>query len=108
MISSERLQTLQAFYPEAQLVSEASVEFVLLPRVVLPNGKEVAALLLPATVPHFGGYTSRLFLSERTNKELNWQPYSIFGRTWYSWSWNHISAEQPLASVLAAHLNILR
>ena len=56
-----------------------------------------------------GGYTTRLFLSERlTQRGQNWSVHNILGREWHTWSWNDVPPTLPLMQILLAHLGALR
>jgi len=35
---------------------------------------------------------------------LNWTCHQIFGRSWYTWSWNNVPANLRPAEILAGHL----
>jgi hypothetical protein len=55
------------------------------------------------------GYPTRLYLSAPTpQRGANWSTVCLLDRTWYTWSWKGISAQQRAAQVLAGHLRALR
>lgn len=108
MISSEQLIELEGCYGEAKVLAEANFEFVHLPKLkFLSDGTEVEveALLCPQMRD---GYSTRLFLSVPfTGKGQNWTQHQILGRSWHSWSWQHVPAEQRLIQILLCHLKAL-
>jgi hypothetical protein len=109
MIDPTHLEELRLAYGDISVVTEGGVDFVFLPRVVLPEGsnpRETAALL--CTGQH-GGYTTRLFLPAIVpGKGANWTQHMIVGKVWYTWSWNQVPASLRPAEILAEHLRGLR
>jgi hypothetical protein len=56
------------------------------------------------------GYVTRLLLERRIagKDQLNWQSVVLLGRTWVTWSWNHIPASLPWIQIYAEHARLLR
>ena len=54
------------------------------------------------------GYPTRLFLSERPPKTLNWSVITVLGRAWHKWSWKDVSANQRPMQILAQLLKAFR
>lgn len=109
-----RLQALQAVYPTARVAKDGPYELVHIPDLCVQVGSEeirVEALLCPQG---HHGYETRLFLSQCFNypsvraKTANWKTESFLGRQWHTWSWQGVSASQPLLSMLAGHLRAFR
>jgi hypothetical protein len=109
MINPEYFQELQGIYPGAKIIPEAGVDFIYIPKLVLPEGcqpAEVEALLCPQTRD---GYTTRLFLSAPVaGKGTNWTQHRIADRTWHTWSWQNVHANQRLVQILLGHLRAMR
>ena len=112
-LDEEQLKELEAQCEGVRVMSEGQDAFVLLSGLhFLSDGGEkiMDALLRPG--PH-SGYMTRLFLEEAIpgkpdpSKNNNWQPYQILGKTWHSWSWQNVAADQRLAQILAGHLRAL-
>lgn len=102
------LDSLAPAFPNASEVSEGNVRYVHLPRLVLPGGQVVEALLRPQAAPG-DGYVTRLYLSSPVaGKGANWTVHRILDRTWHTWSWNNVLATGTLAEILAEHLRALR
>ena len=80
--------------PRAQVTAPAGI--VVMDVVLCPQG--------------LGSYVTRLLLERRIEQKptLNWQTASALGRTWQTWSWNHISPNQPWIQIYAEHLRLLR
>lgn len=106
---ASQMEELRRFLPGARVVPEGGIEYVFLPGLRVSCGSEervVDALLCP--VQH-GGYTTRLFLSERLDQRgQNWTPHVIVGRPWHTWSWNNVPSSLPLVQILSAHLRALK
>ncbi len=110
-----RLQALQAVYPSALTVRDGPYELIHFPKLAIQVGGEelkLEALLCPQA---HKGYVTRLFLSQSLRsfpsvraKTANWTSEPFLGRQWHTWSWQGVSADQPLLSMLAAHLRALQ
>ena len=54
-------------------------------------------------------YPTRLFLPTNIGHGLNWHETAfILGRSWVTWSWNNVPANQPPIAILADHLAAFR
>ena len=85
---------------------EGGINYIYLPSLKVSESEVVDALLCPQ---QHSGYTTRLFLSRPIpGKGANWSVHTILSRTWHTWSWNNVPANQRLAEILAQHLVALR
>jgi hypothetical protein len=109
MVAEEHLEELRAAFGSVSAMVEAGIDFVFLPRLVLPEGctpREVQALLC---LGQHGGYTTRLFLQQAVPaRGANWSSHAVVGKTWWTWSWNQVPAGLRPAEILAEHLRGLR
>jgi hypothetical protein len=109
MVSEDALEELRLLCPEAKVMSEAGLDYVLLPGLKLSTGTEtlvVDGLLCPQPRD---GYMTRLFLSQQIHgKGNNWKPHQILDKTWYTPSWNNVSSDLRLAQMLVEHLRAYR
>ena len=109
MVAPEQLDELRAAFGEVTSMVEGGVDFVFLPRLVLPEGcttREMQALLC---LGQHTGYTTRLFLQYAvTGRCANWSSHAVLGRPWWTGSWNHVPAHMRPAQILAEHLRGLR
>ena len=88
---------------------EGERRYLLLERVTLPAGCSPAAMEALLCPQERDGYMTRLFLaSPITGKGTNWTVHRILDRTWHSWSWQNVSANQRLAQILLGHLRGLQ
>ncbi len=104
---ADEMDDLRRMCPGAQEMPEAGIEYISLPGLKhLCAPGTLDALLCPQ---QHGGYATRLFLSAPiAGKGNNWSTHVILSRTWHTWSWNHVPANQRLAEILAQHLRALR
>lgn len=105
-----QMESLRALSPRATLLQEGGAPWILLPeaRVQTANGIEVMDIVLcPAG---HGGYATRLLLERRvaTGTSLNWTEIVALGRTWHTWSWREVPADQPWIKILIEHARLLR
>lgn len=109
MIEDESLKNFQVVYPDARVFSDGGIDFIYIPKLILPRENtpsEVEALLCPQTRD---GYTTRLFLSNPIiGKGANWSQHVILGRSWHACSWQNVQANQSLAQILLGHLAVFR
>lgn len=108
MNAAEEVAKLQAMFSGAEALADGAHTFVFLPRLQILSGQllERDALLCPHA---HSGYRTRLFLSAPIpRKGANWTRHVLFTRTWHTWSWQNISADQAWANILANHLAALR
>ncbi len=107
MISDSAMSELRAICVGAQEMVEAGVTYVYLPKLRLPSSPSTADGLL--CLEQHSGYATRLFLSAQVpGKGNNWSSHQILGKTWYTWSWKDVSADQRPAEILLGHLHALR
>jgi hypothetical protein len=53
-------------------------------------------------------YPTKLYLAEKLPGGLNWNETAyLLGRSWYTFSWGGVPANQPHVEILAAHLAAL-
>lgn len=106
VVVDDGLDEIRSLCADAQYVSEGSNTFVHIPSLNLGNGKIVEGLLCLSARD---GYTTRLFLSQPVaGKGANWTTHRILDKTWHTWSWNHVLADQRPIEILANHLRALR
>jgi hypothetical protein len=105
--STDEMDDLRRLCPGAQEMQEGGATYVFLPGLKHPCAPgTVDALLCPQ---QHNGYATRLFLSAPVSgRGANWTVHTILSRTWHTWSWNHVPANQRLAEILAQHLRALR
>jgi hypothetical protein len=114
-LDDERLRPLLAVVPDAKVFTDGPEVFVHLPALRLQVGKKtytLDALLAPNGA---GGYSSRLYLSQRigereqiAGKPANWTDRTIAGRIWHVWSWQGVPSSLPLLDMLGAHVVALK
>jgi hypothetical protein len=115
-LSQAQLEEMKATFGNSLTsVSDAGVEYVLIPSLKLPDGcvpAEVEALLCPTPRD---GYESRLFFSvlihpgHPSGIALNWNANGvrIAERVWHAYSWK-VATGLRLTQAVAAHLKALR
>jgi len=59
-------------------------------------------------VSAYGGYPSRLLLSNVVPKQGNWFIQQVLARNWHSLSISGIVADRPAIEILAEHLRMLQ
>lgn len=105
-----QLQSLLDVSPAATLGEEGGVVYVLMPKTKLqtPAGIEVMDVVLCPRGQ--GSYATRLLLDRKVESKpgLNWQAVPLIKRIWHTFSWNHISANQPWVMIFAEHARVLR
>ena len=107
VIPEEAMQELRQICPGAQEMLEAGITYIFLPGLKHPLGHGTLDGLL--CLQQHSGYTTRLFLSAVIpGKGNNWSTHTILSRTWHTWSWNNVPANQRPAEILAQHLRALR
>ena len=109
MVDASQIQELKSFYPGATVIPDGGIDYIHIPRLRLPKGNTpdvVDALLCPQ---QYGGYTTRLFLSEVIlGKNVAWTPHRVIDKEWHTWSWNNVPPTLRLAQILAEHLRALQ
>jgi hypothetical protein len=109
MVVPDTLQELQVLCPGASVMEEAGREYIFLPSLKLPSGRQPAATDGLLCLSERDGYPTRLFLGARYAEcGANWNEFRILDRTWHSWSWNHVAANQRPMQILAEHVRALR
>lgn len=111
-IASDQLEPLLAICDEASVLTEGPHSFVFLKNLrFLCKGNAVVTNALLCPQEH-SGYATRLFLEQKHDihslsdgKPPNWQVHPILGKSWHTWSWQGVSADQTLFEILAEHLN---
>ena len=105
MVQSSHCEELRVAYPEAQIASDAGMDYVRIPSLSVATGGEqrnLTGLLCPS---QHGDYQTRLFLSEPIQgRGNNWTTAYINGSTWHVWSWNGVPSHLTLLQILSAHL----
>ncbi|KZC24017.1 hypothetical protein RHOFW104T7_10925 [Rhodanobacter thiooxydans] len=103
------LRALRELNPEARSMPEGNLGLVFLPAQTfeVAGQRQTADLLLcPAEL---GGYQTRLFFDRPfPQRAANWTVHTLLGRSWHTFSWNGVQANQPLEQILLAHLAVLR
>lgn len=94
---------------------EAGCRFVFLPQLKVEVGGSVKPMDALLAITAHSGYTTRLFLAEQIGERptisgnpANWTLHQIFGRNWWTWSWQGVSAELPCIQILLAHMRVLK
>ena len=105
MVSSEGLEEVKQVCPLAEEMSEAGLVYLVLPNLKLPDGQIIDALLC---LQPRDGYPTRLFVSARTSKALNWTCHRILDRDWHTWSWTGVAPSLRPIEILIGHLGALR
>jgi len=105
-VTAESIDELKIVSKGAKVFEVAGATYVHLPKLTLPNGRVVEALLC-LTVSN--GYSTRLFLSEPVEgKGSNWTVHEILDKPWHTWSWNGVPSDIRPIEILASHLAALR
>lgn len=107
MIDEANMSELRALVPGAQVMVEAGITYIHLPRLKLPGGGPPVEALL--CVQQHGGYVTRLFLTrEVAGKGRNWTSHQILGKSWHTPSWNNVAADLRPIQILQCHLEVYR
>ena len=108
-LTDNDLLGLRRIFPEASLFWEAGKQYIHFPILKVPISgvaTDMEGLLCPT---EHSGYQTRLFLSQQVpGKGQNWNPHTILGKAWHTWSWNGVEASLPLMDILLGHLRALR
>lgn len=109
MLAIGALEELQHVCPDARAMEEQGREYVLLPNVKLPPGRNPSTTDALLCLTPRDGYPTRLFLANRYPEcGQNWNQFLILDRTWHCWSWKDVSGAQRPTQILAEHLRALR
>lgn len=107
----DQVEELRKIHSNLSTAEEAGQVYILLEGLNLPEGCSPAkcdALLCPSSLH---GYEARLFFSAKisSHKQLNWhKTISLFGRTWYAYSWKLNANNLRLAQMLSMLLEALK
>ncbi len=104
-INNEHFEEISLVFPDARVFSEGGLQYIHLPRLPIPSGGEVEALLL---LNGAAPYTTRLFLSTAQTKGPNWTEHHILGKTWWTWSWKDVPSNIRYMEMLSNHIEALR
>jgi hypothetical protein len=109
MVAPDALEEIQKVCPGAEAMNEAGLEYIFLPGLQLPPGRQPPVTDGLLCLSGREGYSTRLFLGvQLSDRGNNWNAFRILDRTWYSWSWNHVPAALRPTQILAQHLRALR
>jgi hypothetical protein len=90
-------------------IEQNAQPFLYMEGLRLPAGCEPAAVDALLALHGRDGYPTRLYLqSPIRQRGANWSVVCLLDRTWHTWSWKDVSANQRVAQVLAEHLRGLR
>lgn len=109
MVSEEELDELRTICEAARPLTDGPLQLIHLKRLVIPMGNQefLVSEALLCLSPH-EGYMTRLFLSDKPPKALNWSIITVLGRAWHKWSWQGVSSDQRPAQILTQHLKAFR
>lgn len=109
MSTAAQLESMQAVCAGAVVKQEANYEFVFLPSLNVQVGDQIKVMDALLAVKEHSGYMTRLFLAEQiTERSLNWTQHQIFGKNWWTWSWQNVPATLPWIQILLDHLRALK
>lgn len=104
----EQISRLRVLCSGSEMWDEAGAPLVFLPDLkveVAGSMHIVDALLCPRPRDN---YESRLYFSAQLPVSRNWASHAIMARTWWAFSWQGISANQPWIDILAGHLEAVK
>lgn len=111
MVSADHMQELHSLCPEAKQATEGAINFILLPRLKLPEGCSPATCDCLLCLGPRDGYENRLFFSQivnsRQSRNWNGQNVRILERNWFAYSWRVPGGLRPIEALIA-HLQALR
>jgi hypothetical protein len=106
-VSESLMEEIRRLSPCAQEMTEGSLVYIFLPNLKHPCAEGVLDGLL--CLGARDGYPTRLFLSQSIPaRGQNWSVHTILNRTWHTWSWNYVPANDRPAQILAQHLRALK
>jgi hypothetical protein len=115
MLAGDQVEELKAVFNDLSSCSEGGIEYVLIPKLKMPEGctpQEVDALLCPTA--RGDGYESRLFFATKIEcsrplkKPLNWNGnVRVLEQNWYAYSYK-VDAALRLKQMVAAHLGAFK
>lgn len=109
MGSEEELDELRAICQDPRRLVDGPLQLIYLKHLRIPIDDQ--EFLVPEALlclSSHEGYTTRLFLSERPPKALNWSVITVLGRAWHKWSWQGVPPNQTPAQILVQHLKAFR
>ena len=110
-MTTDEHQELARGADEVRECDEAGLRLIYLGGLRLPAGCTPAQLDALLCLTQHAGYLTRLFLAQQVTcgKPVNWTgTVHLFGRNWFMFSWNNVSAAQRPMQVLLGHLDALR
>lgn len=109
MIPEDQIDEIKPLCSTVREIQQGEQPFLLLERLQLPQGCQPAAVDALLALHARDGYATRVYLSApMPHRGGNWTSVYLLDRTWHTWSWKDISAQQRAAQVLAGHLRALR
>ena len=109
MIPQDQIEELKPLCRSVAEIIQGGQPFLFFEGLKLPpacQSVEVDALL---ALHGRDGYATRLYLSTpMPQRGANWSTVCLLDRTWHTWSWKDILAQQRAAQVLAGHMRALR
>lgn len=109
MVPDDQLEELRAVCQEPKSLTDGPLQLIHIKHLQVTVGE--AQFIVPEALLCLStheGYPTRLFLSERPPKALNWSVITVLGRTWHKWSWQGVASNQRLAQILAQLLKAFR
>jgi len=102
MSEQDAFGDLRQVCPGASLKQEGGQNFVDLPGLKIPVGKETVIRDALLTLQGHSGYASRLFLSQpiQAPRTANWTVHTVLGRAWHTPSWNNVPPGRPVEMLL--------
>jgi hypothetical protein len=105
-----QLEQLREGCPGAKAMTEGGKEYVYLPKLTIVckgAAHDVEALL---SLSEASPYATRLFLSKQIpDSGLNWHhQIHVMDKTWYTWSWRDVTADDLLVNILRAHMGAFK
>ena len=97
-----QLDELRLIHPGAEEHVEGPYTLILLPQLTV-HGVTMKGVLC---AQEHGGYLTRLFL-EKPVGSRSFSQHVLLNATWYTWSWQGVSAGLRLAQILALHMRAI-
>jgi hypothetical protein len=109
VIPQDQIDEIKPLCSSVREIQQGEQPFLLLEHLQLPPGCQPAELDALLALHARDGYATRLYLSAPMPRHGgNWTSVYLLDRTWHTWSWKDVSAQQRAAQVLAGHLRALR
>jgi hypothetical protein len=109
VVPEDQLAELRTICDEAKPLTDGPLQLIHLTHLSIPVGDQT--FIVPEALlclSSHEGYPTRLFLSERPPKPLNWSVLTVLGRAWHKWSWQGVVSNQGPAQILAQLLKAFR